>query len=93
MGLVAAMTLAVRLGKTSRVDLARLEHLCEAWSLPVRLPKSFSPEAVLTALKTDKKRMKGTLHFILPVGIGEVMDCDDLDLEDLKQVLADLRRD
>lgn len=93
MGLAAAMTLAVRLGKTSTVDLMRLEQLCTSWSLPIRLPKTFSPEAVLTALKTDKKRLKGTLHFILPVGIGEVMDCDDLDLEDLKQVLTDLRQD
>jgi 3-dehydroquinate synthase len=92
MGLVAATTLAVRLGKTSKTDLARLERLCSEWSLPVRLPRTFSPEAVLTALKTDKKRMKGTLHFILPVGIGEVLDTEDLDLEDLKQVLTDLRQ-
>lgn len=93
MGLVAATTLAVRLGKTSGTYLARLENLCTTWSLPVRLPKAFSPEAVLAALQTDKKRVQGTLHFILPVGIGEVMDCDDLDLEQLKQVLAELRQD
>lgn len=93
MGLVAAMTLSARMGRTSKTDLSRLENLCSSWSLPIRLPRTFSPEAVLEALKTDKKRMKGTLHFILPVGIGEVLDTTDLDIEGLRQVLSELRQE
>jgi 3-dehydroquinate synthetase len=90
MGLAAATRLAVRLGRFPAEELSKLEEMCLAWNLPVRLPQSFSPEAILDALKSDKKHLRGKLHFILPVGIGEVMDCDNLDLEQLKQALASL---
>ncbi|HZE21448.1 MAG TPA: 3-dehydroquinate synthase, partial [Desulfobaccales bacterium] len=63
MGLVVATTLAVRLGKIPEEVLNRLEILCKIWNLPVRIPPVFSPEAVLAALKTDKKWTAGVLHF------------------------------
>jgi 3-dehydroquinate synthase len=91
MGLVVAATLAVHMGKIPDGDLQRLKRLCEAWDLPVRLPATFSPDDVVEALKTDKKRVKGTLHFILPVRIGEVVDITNLNLEDLKRVIVGLR--
>jgi 3-dehydroquinate synthase len=93
MGLVAAARLAVRRGQLDRHELDRLESLCTAWELPVRLPRSFSADDVLMALKTDKKRVSGALHFILPVGIGQVVDLDNLDLQQLGEVLAALQGD
>jgi len=91
MGLVAAARLAARLGKLADIEVSRLERLCTAWELPVRIPASFSPESLLSAIQTDKKRMRGTLHFVLPVRIGEVMVHDRLDPEELKRVLFALR--
>jgi len=94
MGLVTATRLAVQLGKLSEGDLVRLEKLCMAWDLPTRIPKIYSADAIVSALMTDKKRVRGTLHFILPVRkIGEVVDADNLDLEVLKQVLLALREE
>ncbi len=92
MGLVAATTLAARLGKISETDLERMENLCRFWKLPVRIPLSFLPEAILSAIKMDKKKVGSTLHFILPVKTGEVIDIDDLDLEELRSVLTALRK-
>lgn len=77
-GLVAAAKMAVSLGMLEPRDLVRVEKLCRAWDLPVRIPASFSPEALLEAMQTDKKHIGGRLHFILPVRIGEVVDCQDL---------------
>ena len=91
MGLVAAATLALRLERIAQSDLLRLEKLCTFWELPVRVPGAFQPEAILSAIKMDKKKVGNTLHFILPVKPGKVIDIDDLDLEELKQVLATLR--
>lgn len=90
MGLAAAARLAAQMGKLSREDLHRMERLCTAWDLPVRIPPSFPPEPLLAAIQSDKKRMRGTLHFILPVGIGEVMDHDGISPDELKQVLSEL---
>ena len=77
-GLVAATKLAVSLGKLGEGNLARLEKLCRAWDLPVRIPRGFPPEAVVGAMQTDKKHIRGRLHFILPVRIGEVVDYQEL---------------
>jgi 3-dehydroquinate synthase len=91
MGLVAATKLAVSLGKIESGDLVRLEKLCQAWNLPVLIPARFSPEAALVAMQTDKKHIRGRLHFILPVRIGEVQDYQDLSAEKLGEILEQLR--
>jgi 3-dehydroquinate synthase len=87
MGLVAAAKVAVSLGMLQAEDLVRTEKLCRAWDLPVRIPGRFSPEAVLMAMQTDKKVIGGRLHFILPVRIGEVVDCQDLSAVRMGEVL------
>lgn len=92
MGMVVAARLSVRRGLIGAGDLERLEKLCEFWDLPVRVPADFSSKEIILALQTDKKRMGKTLHFILPLRIGEVMDCDDLDMRELEEVLNALKR-
>ncbi len=87
MGLMAAMKLSVSLGRADARDLHRLETLCRAWDLPVRIPAQFSPDALLAAMQTDKKNIRGRLHFVLPVRIGEVLDYQDLRTEELGKVL------
>jgi 3-dehydroquinate synthase len=91
MGLVAATKLAVSLGRVDSGDLVRLEKLCQAWNLPVLIPARFPPKTVLAAMQTDKKHIRGRLHFILPVRIGEVQDYQDLSAEKLGEILEQLR--
>lgn len=92
LGMIAAARLSVRLGKYSEGDLERLERLCEAWEFPSRIPATHSPEDILEALKADKKRIQGTLHFILPISIGDVADVSDINDRDLKEILISLKR-
>jgi len=89
-GLVAAANLAVSLGNLAEESLTRLETLCRTWELPVRIPPGFSPAALLRAMQTDKKHIRGRLHFILPVQIGRVMDYEGLRPEQLEAVLGRL---
>lgn len=91
-GLVAAAKLAVKMAKVNEDVLLKLESLCQTWELPTVIPSHFPADALIVALKTDKKWESGALHFILPVRIGEVMDTVGLDLNDLKEVLESLRR-
>jgi len=89
-GLVAAAKLAVALGQLEEGIVARLEKLCRTWELPVRIPPGFAPEALVEAMRTDKKVIRGRLHFILPVRIGEVIECQDLRAEQLEETLRGL---
>lgn len=91
-GLVAATRLAVKMAKINEEVLLKLESLCRTWDLPTAIPGHFPSDAVVAALKTDKKWESGALHFILPVRIGEVMDYVGLSLEDLREVLESIRR-
>ena len=91
MGMIVAARLAVRLGKLSEEVFCRLEELCRCWELPVRLPGQYSPEAIVDAMGSDKKKMAEKLHFILPVKIGEVVDCINPDVKLLMEVISELR--
>lgn len=90
-GMVAAARWAVLLGRLPQDVLDRLERLCTAWNLPCRIPGEFPVESIFEAIRADKKRIRDTLHFILPTAIGEVADCPDLDPAGLKQVLREMR--
>lgn len=90
-GMVAAARWAVRLGRLPQDVLTRLERLCTAWDLPVRISPAFSPDEILDAVHADKKRIGETLHFILPAGVGWADDCVGLDLAGLKEVLVGMR--
>ncbi len=91
MGMMAAMWMAVRSGMMSGDGLERLERLCSAWDLPVRIPAEYDPEAIIGALGSDKKRLGSNLHFILPVRFGEVADVVNPDMGLLKDALTELR--
>lgn len=68
-GMMAAGEISSRLGLLAR---AELEELCAAIGLAGRLPKltSLDLDAVLAALRLDKKSLGGELHWVLLEGIG-----------------------
>ncbi len=90
-GMSAAAELSLRLGTLSAESASRLRKMCAAWELPTRIPGEFPPEAIIRAMQADKKRIGNVIHFILPVKIGEVADCDNVVTEDLMAVLKSLQ--
>ena len=91
MGMLAATRLAAFLGLVSDEVMGRLTSLLEKYGLPTRIVAAYSPDAIIQALKTDKKQLAGKLHFILPTGIGSVVQRHDLDLAVLRNVLGELQ--
>jgi shikimate kinase/3-dehydroquinate synthase len=57
-------------------------------SLGYTLTRTFDPAVVKAALGTDKKRVAGRQHWILPMGIGTVMDVDDVTEAELETAIA-----
>ena len=70
LGLRAAGLLALRTGRFSRDEHLRVLTLLALVGLP--LQTSLSPDAIFTAMHSDKKKSGGRLRFVLPRVIGDV---------------------
>ena len=73
-GLAAACALSVRLGYMTEQEAARVRRLLARAGLPAGIPAYVDREALLRRLYTDKKVRNGRLRFVLPQGIGAVVE-------------------
>ncbi len=69
-GLRAAGLLALRTGRFSRSDHLRVLTLLTLLRLPGAT--TAAPDAIFSAMQSDKKRRAGKLRFVLPRAIGDV---------------------
>ena len=89
-GLVAAARLAVRLGLSAPTDASRIEGLLQRLNLPTRMPPGLTPDRVLAAAGSDKKRRDGRLRWVLPAGLGRVVIRDDVPADQVLSILQEL---
>jgi len=78
MGLVAAANLSSRMGYCSDGLQARIEYVLAHVGLPTRIPADLSPQDLLKAMATDKKRIGGKLRFVLMREIGDILVTDSV---------------
>ena len=93
-GMACAFRFSRELGLCSGQDVARVESHLAAVGLPTRIADipgfAADPEAILAAMRQDKKVERGRLTFILARGIGESFIAKDVPEA---QVLAFLERE
>jgi 3-dehydroquinate synthase len=70
-GMRAAVHLAVRTGHVAAADAEAMLRLIEAYG-PVPSLEGITADALAARLLTDKKTIKGQVHFVLPERIGQV---------------------
>lgn len=70
LGMVVEARIGERLGVTEGGTAERLERTLEAVGLPVTLPPTLDPDALLEATRTDKKTRDGTVRYALIARIG-----------------------
>ena len=73
-GLVAACALAVETGHMTEEEAGRVRNLLERAGLPVQIPGYIDRDALVKKLYTDKKVRNGHLRFVIPEGIGRVVE-------------------
>jgi 3-dehydroquinate synthase len=71
-GMVAEARLAERLGLAAAGLSGRIAAALSGLDLPVEIPPGLSPQALVAAMRVDKKKAAGVVHFSLPVEIGKV---------------------
>lgn len=84
-GMVVAAEMAAELGTCPLEVPARIEALCRAAQLPVRIPAMPWPR-LLEAMRLDKKVHGHHLRFVLPTRIGEVIIRGDMPLDLVERV-------
>jgi 3-dehydroquinate synthetase len=91
-GLVAACDLAIARGLLDRAERERIVALLARFGLPLAPPRDTDVQAVLNALRLDKKVARGKLSYVLPRGLpartnGDAAFVDDVGAEELERWL------
>lgn len=89
-GLRAAGLLAQSRGWWPSTDHARMLGLLRRAGLPLRAT-DVSADAVMMAMRTDKKNVDGRLRFVLPVRIGDVRYGVDVETDDVRRAVDAVR--
>jgi 3-dehydroquinate synthetase len=79
-GMVAASRLAERLEIAEPGLADKIENVLSGLSLPVEIPPELDRQAVFSAVQLDKKRLDGSVRFVLPVRLGDVRFGVDVNL-------------
>lgn len=78
-GMCLAAKVAERVGLADQGVYERTQRLLSLYHLPTGWPGDLTPEAVLDAMKRDKKTVGGKLALVLPRAIGHVEVVKDID--------------
>ena len=73
-GLIAACALSVSMGYMTEAEKDRVRSLLVRAGLPVGIPGYIDREKLVQKLYTDKKVRNGRLRFVIPKGIGEIVE-------------------
>lgn len=86
-GMVFAANLSVKRKMLSQGEAVRIRGLLNAIGLPVEI--GVNKGKILEAMRKDKKREGGGIHFVLLTGIGETK-IEEIRIEELEEAVHDL---
>lgn len=85
-GLVAAALLSEQLGFISSSDVDRVRAVVDSHRLPVRLHQPLPIEALMKAMRLDKKVKAGVIRFVIMKRIGKAETIESADMELVKSI-------
>ncbi|MFQ3652364.1 MAG: 3-dehydroquinate synthase, partial [Gemmataceae bacterium] len=88
LGMHCAARLAARRGLIDHTLVQRQAALLSAFGLPLQIDPSWSIDALLQAMRTDKKALAGQLRFVLPTHLGAVRLVDDVPEAEVRAILS-----
>lgn len=91
-GMAVAARVAIQFGAPTEV-YERTERLLGKYGLPTRLPAHMSVEAIISAMMHDKKFKDGQIIYIVPEQIGKVVIRNDVAVDQIIQVLEQLKEE
>ena len=95
-GLTAACALSVQMGYMTEEEKDRVRDLLVRAGLPVGIPGYIDREALVQKLYTDKKVRNGRLRFVIPKGIGGIVEfrpgvfAEEISENTARQIILDM---
>lgn len=86
-GMVAALRLAVSSGLCKRKEAGRVATLIHSFGLPTEIPEGMDRERIKSYIKTDKKSISGSVFYVLPTTIGNVVISNEITEDQVDNVL------
>lgn len=91
-GMAAAAKLAVNRGRAPKL-YDETAALLGGFGLPTAIPSQLNADDLVHAMMHDKKFKEQQMVFVLPVDIGKVEIVDDVTLEEVHRVIAELKEE
>lgn len=91
MGMVVATNLSAKLGYCPEELQERIESVLISSGLPTRIPAGLVPKQLLQAMRSDKKKKAGKLHYVLLKDIGDVFVTDQVPEDAVLETFAALK--
>ncbi|MEO8206435.1 MAG: 3-dehydroquinate synthase [Chthoniobacterales bacterium] len=91
LGLIAACHISEKRAKLPPEATDAILQALKAFDLPTHLPSEISTDAILTALRHDKKFSDGQIRFVLTNSLGSAFLSRDVTLEDIVEAIESLR--
>ncbi|MBA4390865.1 MAG: 3-dehydroquinate synthase [Syntrophus sp. (in: bacteria)] len=88
-GMVLAAKLSEMRGTLAREDVLRIESLLTSFNLPTEIGSD--RDAIMDAIRKDKKREGTDIHFVLLNGIGNAI-IETIGITELEEAIFDLRQ-
>jgi 3-dehydroquinate synthase len=87
LGIVAACAISVKRARLPLKQHDAIVDLLGRFELPTSLPRNFTREKVLEALKFDKKFQDGNVRFVVTPRIGAAHLANDVTLDDIREAI------
>jgi len=87
-GMCLAARLSARTGMSADADTVRLRDLLTRFGLPTAIPAGTDADALLAAMRLDKKNASGRLRLILWRGVGRAEIAENVDEAAIRAVLT-----
>jgi 3-dehydroquinate synthase len=88
-GIAGAYRLALKMGMVDAKTTGQIENTLKKAGLPIKV-QGMSGKAIYEQMFYDKKITDGKLNFVLPKGIGDVIQCTIDNDELIREVLSEL---
>jgi 3-dehydroquinate synthase len=91
LGIIAACALSVRKAGLAQSENDAIVARLRQFKLPTRLPADIPTDAIMSALRTDKKFAGGNVRFVLSPAIGSAFVSKDVTLDEIRDAIEGLR--
>ncbi len=92
LGMAAALEISQRKYGLTAAEAGRVRAKLQAYELPVTMPSELGTDALLAAMRHDKKFSEGRIRYVITPRLGEAFVAEDVTADDIRAAIDSLRK-